>query len=78
MAVDIWNEITVERADKFSISTEGEGRNVIPEEIPNVDECKHLVIVGLKRAFEFAGEVPMPPVRVSTRNMVRKSWMGPS
>merc|ERR1719387_3083429 len=53
MAVDIWNEITVERAEKFSIVTEGEGTNVIPQDIIDVDECKHLVVVGLKRAFEF-------------------------
>merc|ERR550532_2223906 len=30
MAVDIWNEITVERADEFSIQVEGEGASLIP------------------------------------------------
>merc|ERR1719387_805856 len=49
MAIDIWNEITVERAEKFSIHTEGEGKDQIPEEVTNPDECKHLVIVALKR-----------------------------
>jgi len=33
-------------------------------------ESKHLVIQGLRKAFEYAGEVPMPPVKVTTRNMV--------
>lgn len=70
MAIDIWNEITVERAEKFSIVNEGEGKNTITQEITDVDKCEHLVVVALKRAFEFSGEVPMPPVRVMTRNMV--------
>lgn len=70
MAVDIWNEITVERAEEWSISTEGEGASLIPDEISPDGTSKHLVIMALKRAFEHAGEIPMPPVRVITRNMV--------
>jgi len=70
MAVDIWNEFTVERADKFSLTTEGEGASKIPVEIGPDGESKHLVIQGLRRAFEYADEVPMPPVKVTTRNMV--------
>jgi len=70
MAVDIWNEFTVERSDKFSLTTEGEGAGKIPEEIGPDGNSKHLVIQGLRRAFEYAGESPMPPVKVTTRNMV--------
>lgn len=70
MAVDIWNEITVERADKFSITAEGEGSNLIPLEVGPAGESKHLVMNALRKAFEYAGEVPMPPLRVHTRNMV--------
>jgi len=70
MAVDIWNEITVERADEFSLSTEGEGASLIPLEVSKTGESKHLVLHALRRAFEHAGEVPMPPVKVHTRNLV--------
>lgn len=70
MAVDIWNEITVERAERFSIVTEGEGVGLIPEDVGVNGESKHLVLAALKRAFEYAGEVPMPPVRIKTKNNV--------
>lgn len=70
MAVDIWNEITVERADEFSIQVEGEGASLIPLAVGPDGSSKHLVMQSLRRAFEYAGEVPMPPVRVLTRNMV--------
>lgn len=71
MAVDIWNEITVERAEKFSIRTEGEGTGKIPEEVdPETGESKHSVLLALKKAFEYAGESPMPPVAVYCRNRV--------
>ena len=69
MGIDIWNEISVERSGKFSISTEGEGVGAIPEEVGPNGESKHMVIVALRRAFEYAGE-PMPPVRVVCRNRV--------
>jgi len=70
MAIDIWNEFTVERADNFSLSVEGEGASMIPVAIGPDGESEHLVIQGLRRAFEYAGEVPMPPVKITTRNMV--------
>lgn len=70
MAVDIWNEITVKRAERFYITTEGEGVGLIPEDVGENGESKHLVLRALKKAFEYAGEVPMPPVHIKTRNMV--------
>mmetsp|Transcript_77756 Transcript_77756/g.175795 ORF Transcript_77756/g.175795 Transcript_77756/m.175795 type:complete len:406 (+) Transcript_77756:46-1263(+) len=70
MAVDIWNEISVERAPEFSIAVEGEGKTLIPTTVTGEGASKHLVVLALKKAFEYAGEVPMPPVRVVTRNMV--------
>mmetsp|Transcript_2235 Transcript_2235/g.3835 ORF Transcript_2235/g.3835 Transcript_2235/m.3835 type:complete len:417 (+) Transcript_2235:66-1316(+) len=71
MAVDIWNEITVERQpDKFSVSAEGEGAKMIPSKIEPNGESKHLVLQALKVAFEYAGEVPMPFVHVHTKNNV--------
>jgi len=69
MGLDIWNEITVERAARFAISTEGEGAGAIPEEIDDEGNSKHMVIRALRRAFEYAGE-PMPRVRVHCRNRV--------
>merc|ERR1719420_1077836 len=51
MAVDIWNEFTVERADKFSVHVEGEGKSMIPIDVSDVTagkEPKHLVLAALK------------------------------
>lgn len=70
MAVDIWNEISVERADAFSITTSGEGADRIPSEVGPDGTSKHMVLRALRCAFEYAGEVPMPPLRVHCRNMV--------
>ena len=76
MAVDIWNEITVERADEFSVHTEGEGSGGdVPATVdpatgdPLPPASPHLVLVALRRAFAHAG-VRMPPVRVTSRNRV--------
>ncbi len=53
LALDVWNELTVERCDVFSMTVEGEGEGNIP-----LDET-NLVVVGLKAAFEDAGkEIP--------------------
>jgi len=70
MAVDIWNEIIVERSEKFEIINEGEGASLITTEINDKGESKHLVVKALRRAFEYAGEVPMPPLKITTRNRV--------
>jgi homoserine kinase len=70
MAVDIWNEITVERSEKFELTCEGEGVNAIKTDTALGADSDHLVLVGLKKAFEYAGETPLPPVRIHTRNLV--------
>ncbi|CAE8607323.1 unnamed protein product [Polarella glacialis] len=70
MAVDIWNEISVERSTAFSITTSGEGAERISTEVAPDGASKHMVMRALQRAFEYAGEVPMPPLRVHCRNMV--------
>ena len=67
LGLDIWNEISVERAAKFKITTEGEGAGAIPETVDDNGESNHMVIKALKRAFEYAGE-PMPRVKVHCRN----------
>ncbi|RHY27715.1 hypothetical protein DYB32_006589 [Aphanomyces invadans] len=63
MAVDIWNELTVERADAFSLTNEGEGSDVLPTDETN------LVVVGLKAAFSAAGQ-DMPLLRIHCRNRI--------
>jgi len=56
MAVDLWSEVTVERADKFLITAEGDGANQMPK-----DESNYLVI-GVKAAFE-AAKKEMPTLK---------------
>ncbi|OQR80987.1 homoserine kinase [Achlya hypogyna] len=63
MALDIWNELTVERADEFSFVNEGEGSDVLPTDETN------LVVVGLKAAFKAAGQ-EMPTLRILCRNRI--------
>lgn len=70
MAVDIWNEISVERASTFSITTQGEGSSRIPTEVGPNGETSHMVMRALRVAFEYAGESQMPPVHVHCRNLV--------
>lgn len=56
MALDLWSEVTVERAEKFEITAEGEGAKQMPK-----DESNFLVI-GVKAAFEAASK-PMPVLK---------------
>ncbi|KAH9090027.1 hypothetical protein Ae201684P_014782 [Aphanomyces euteiches] len=63
MAVDIWNEVTVERAAEFSLTNEGEGTDVLPTDETN------LVVVGLQAAFKAAGQ-DMPALRIHCRNRI--------
>ena len=56
IAVDLWSEVTVSRAEKFEITAEGEGAAEMPK-----DESNYMV-VGLKAAFEAAGK-PVPPLK---------------
>ena len=36
MALDVWNELTVERASGFSMEIEGEGAKVLPKDKSNL------------------------------------------
>jgi homoserine kinase len=53
IAVDLWSEVTVSRADKFEITAEGDGAEEMPK-----DDTNYLV-VGCKAAFEAANK-PLP------------------
>ena len=63
MAVAIWNEVSVYRAETFSFENEGEGAQVLPTDETN------LVVVGLKAAFE-AAKQPMPPLAIRCKNRI--------
>lgn len=56
LAVDLWTEVTVSRADKFEITAEGEGAEDMPK-----DETNYIV-TGVKAAYDTA-EKPMPPLK---------------
>ena len=50
MAVDLWSEITVSRADEFGITAEGEGAVEMPKDETN------LMCIGLEAAFKAANK----------------------
>jgi homoserine kinase len=56
MAIDLHNELTVTRSDKFEITVEGEGAEFIP-----LDET-NIVCIALRKAFQIAGK-PVPPLK---------------
>lgn len=56
IAVDLWSEVTVSRADKFEITAEGEGATEMPKDFSNY------MVVGCKAAFEAAGK-PLPTLK---------------
>jgi len=53
IAVDLWSEITISRADTFEITAEGEGATEMPKDDTN------LMVVGLVAAFKAANK-PVP------------------
>jgi len=56
IAVDLWSEVTVSRAEKFEITAEGEGAKEMPKDFSNY------MVVGCKAAFEAAGK-PLPTLK---------------
>lgn len=56
MCADLWSEVSVERAEKFEITAEGEGAAAMPK-----DESNY-VVVGVKAAFETANK-PLPVLK---------------
>jgi homoserine kinase len=63
MALDVWNELIVERASEFSMSIEGEGEGQIP-----MDET-NLVVDGMRYAFKAAGK-ELPPCKYHLKNSI--------
>jgi len=65
MALDIWNEVTVERAVSFSFEIEGEGADKLPRDKSN------LVVRGLEAAYKAIGkENEVPVLRYWTKNRI--------
>ena len=56
LAVDLWTEVTVSRAEKFEITAEGHGAAEMPKDASN------LLVTGVKAAYDTA-EKPMPPLK---------------
>eukprot|EP00124_Ichthyophonus_hoferi_P001602 Ihof_evm2s88 gene=Ihof_evmTU2s88 len=63
MALDLWNELTVEISDKFEMTIEGEGATQIPKDRTN------LVVEGVEKAYELAGK-PLPLLKYTCVNMI--------
>ncbi|CAM9748432.1 unnamed protein product [Phaeothamnion confervicola] len=63
MALNMWSEVTVERADAFQITYEGDGCADVPTDETN------LLVTGLRAAFEAAGK-PVPPLRYHCVNRI--------
>lgn len=56
MAVDLWTEVTVTKAEKFEITAEGDGADEMPKDESN------LLVTGVKAAFDTAKK-PMPVLK---------------
>lgn len=63
MAVDLWSEITVTRADEFGITAEGEGAVEMPKDKTN------LMCIGLEAAFKTANK-PVPILQYHVVNRI--------
>ena len=62
MAVDLWSEVTVQLADKFEITAEGDGAEDVPKDESN------LLVLGVKAAYETAGkDMPVLKYHVVSR-----------
>eukprot|EP00933_Yihiella_yeosuensis_P049996 TRINITY_DN47766_c0_g1_i1.p1 TRINITY_DN47766_c0_g1~~TRINITY_DN47766_c0_g1_i1.p1 ORF type:complete len:371 (+),score=76.55 TRINITY_DN47766_c0_g1_i1:103-1215(+) len=63
LALDVWNELTVERSNVFSLEIEGEGSAVLPRDKSN------LAVKGVEAAFKAIGQ-EVPTLRYHTLNRI--------
>ena len=63
-ALDVWNKVTVERSDKFSMTISGEGADRL------VADEKNMVVRLCKHAAETLGH-ELPPLKIDCQNAVR-------
>lgn len=62
-ALDLWNELTVERSDKFEITAEGEGADELPLNETNI------ACVAVGKAFKAAGK-EVPPLKYHLKQRI--------
>jgi homoserine kinase len=63
MAVDLWSEVTVERAEQFEITAEGDGADDLPRDESN------FLCVGVKAAFDTAQKA-VPTLRYHVKSRI--------
>merc|ERR1712216_213751 len=66
MALNIWNELTVEKSGNFEMIIEGEGSNELPKDASN------LVCVALSKAFKAARKT-VPPLKYTCKQTIPHS-----
>eukprot|EP00924_Labyrinthula_sp_SR-Ha-C_P003173 augustus_masked-scaffold_15-processed-gene-1.39-mRNA-1 protein AED:0.33 eAED:0.33 QI:0/-1/0/1/-1/1/1/0/400 len=63
MALDLWNELSLERSETFKITAEGEGASELP-----LDKTNY-VVKGVEAAFKAAGK-PIPPLHYHLKQKI--------
>ena len=63
IALDIYNQVTVKRSDRFSITISGEGKGILPEGKNN------MVYQGIAALYRKIGQ-PVPEISVQCRNEI--------
>ncbi|CAE8635601.1 unnamed protein product, partial [Polarella glacialis] len=63
MALDVWNEVTVERSSFFAFEIEGEGSAILPRDVSN------LVVKGVEAAYAAIGQ-QVPTLHYRTLNRI--------
>jgi len=66
IALDIWNELTIEENDNFELIVEGEGSEELPRDTTN------LVCTALAKAFKAAGKT-VPPLKYTCKQIIPHS-----
>lgn len=66
MALDIWNELTVEKNDKFELNIDGEGSEELPRNTSN------LVCIALAKAYKAAGK-SVPTLKYTCKQIIPHS-----
>jgi len=66
IALDIWNELTVEKSENFELIIEGEGSDELPKNTTN------LVCVALSKAFKAAGKT-VPSLKYTCKQIIPHS-----
>eukprot|EP00920_Eleutheroschizon_duboscqi_P036976 GHVT01088654.1.p1 GENE.GHVT01088654.1~~GHVT01088654.1.p1 ORF type:complete len:226 (+),score=27.50 GHVT01088654.1:631-1308(+) len=63
MAVDVWNDVTIQESDQFKVTIEGEGAEKLPTDETN------FVVRGCQAAYKALG-IPFPPLAFRCVNRI--------